>query len=206
MRPRLDVSPLARLLLGVALGVVVSLVVPWSSGVAAVLAGWATAAGVFVVWTWAACAPMDAAQTADHATREEPTRVGSHAVVLVAAVVTLAGVVDVLVDAQIGTLRPTIAVLAVVLASWAAIHTVFALRYARIYLSNGAGGIDFHTDEPPRYSDFAYVALTVGMSFAISDTDLASSTMRRTALAHALLSYLFGTVIIALLVNLVASM
>jgi uncharacterized membrane protein len=43
------------------------------------------------------------------------------------------------------------------------------------------------------------------MSFAISDTDLASSTMRRTALAHALLSYLFGTVIIALLVNLVAS-
>ena len=82
---------------------------------------------------------------------------------------------------------------------------MFALRYARIDLSGGAGGIDFHTDEPPRYSDCAFVALTVGMSFAISDTDLASSTMRRTALAHALLSYLFGTVIIALLVNLVAS-
>ena len=44
------------------------------------------------------------------------------------------------------------------------------------------------------------------MSFAISDTDLGSSSMRRTALGHALLSYLFGTVIIALLVNLVASM
>ena len=45
----------------------------------AVLAGWATAAAVFVVWTWAAAHPMDPAQTAAHATREEPTRVGSHA-------------------------------------------------------------------------------------------------------------------------------
>ena len=65
--------------------------------------------------------------------------------------------------------------LASVVASWAAIHTVFALRYARMYLTDGAGGIDFHQDEPPRYTDFAYVAVTVGMSFAISDTDLGSS-------------------------------
>jgi uncharacterized membrane protein len=206
MRPALDVSPLVRLLLGVVLGVVVAVLVPWTSGVAAVLAAWATAAAVFVVWTWVVCAPMDPAQTAAHATREEPTRVGSHAVLLVAAVLTLAGVVDVLVDAQSRSLRPTIAVLGVVLASWAAIHTVFALWYARSYLTDGAGGIDFHMDGPPRYTDFAYVAVTVGMSFAISDTDLGSSRMRRTALVHALLSYLFGTVIIALLVNLLASM
>ena len=61
-------------------------------------AGWATTAAVFVVWTWTVCAPMDPAETAAHATREEPTRVGSHAVVLVAAMLTLAGVIDVLAD------------------------------------------------------------------------------------------------------------
>ena len=199
-------SSLVRLLVGVLAGVVVAGIIGWSSAVAAILAGWATVAAVFVVWTWAAISSMGPDDTASHATREEPTRFGAHAVVLAAAVVTLAGVGIVLVEKEIGQLLPTIAVLASVLTSWAAIHTVFALRYARMYLSDGAGGIDFHMQEAPRYTDFAYVAVTVGMSFAISDTDLGSSAMRRTALGHALLSYLFGSVIIALLVNLVASM
>jgi uncharacterized membrane protein len=198
-------SSLTRLIVGALAGVLVGIVVGWTSAVAAVLAGWATVAAVFVVWTWAAVAPMGPDDTASHATREEPTRFGAHALVLAAALVTLAGVVEVLLHKDIGQLLPTIAVLASVLASWAAIHTVFALRYARMYLTDDARGIDFHMREAPRYTDFAYVAVTVGMSFAISDTDLGSSRMRRTALGHALLSYLFGTVIIALLVNLVAS-
>ena len=96
-----------------------------------------------------------------------------------------------------------IATLSAVLTSWAAVHTVFALRYARLYFDEG-GGIDFHQDEAPRYSDFAYLAFAVGMSFAISDTDLASWRMRRHALRHALLAYLFGTVIIALVINITA--
>ncbi|WP_421735016.1 DUF1345 domain-containing protein [Cellulomonas sp.] len=197
-------SSLVRLLVGVVAGLVVGTVIGWTS-VAAGLAAWATVAAVFVVWTWWVVGPMNPDDTASHATREEPTRFGAHALVVAAAVVTLVGVVLVLVDKQIGQLLPTVAVLSSVLASWAAIHTVFALRYARMYLTDGARGIDFHMTEPPRYTDFAYVAVTVGMSFAISDTDLGSSAMRRTALVHALLSYLFGTVIIALLVNLVAS-
>jgi uncharacterized membrane protein len=198
-------SSLDRLLVGVVAGVVVGTAIGWTSPIAAVLAAWATVAAVFVVWTWSVVGPMGPDDTASHATREEPTRFGAHAVVVAAALVTLVGVVLVLVDKEIGQLLPTIAVLASVLTSWAAIHTVFALRYARMYLTDGAGGIDFHMTEPPRYTDFAYVAVTVGMSFAISDTDLGSSRMRRTALVHALLSYLFGTVIIALVVNLVAS-
>ncbi|KQY46962.1 DUF1345 domain-containing protein [Cellulomonas sp. Root137] len=198
-------SSLVRLLVGVVAGLVVGTVIGWTS-VASVLAAWATVAAVFVVWTWGVVGPMGPDDTASHATREEPTRFGAHVVVVAAALVTLVGVVLVLVDKEIGQLLPTVAVLTSVLASWAAIHTVFALRYARMYLTDGARGIDFHMTEPPRYTDFAYVAVTVGMSFAISDTDLGSSAMRRTALVHALLSYLFGTVIIALLVNLVASM
>src|SRR3954471_8162851 len=127
-------SSIVRLLVGAVAGVAVAAAVSWTSVVAAVLAGWATVAAVFVVWTWAVCAPMDADETAAHSTREEPTRVGAHVVVLAAAVVTLASVVVVLVQKNIGQLLPTIAVLSSVLASWAAIHTVFALRYARMYL------------------------------------------------------------------------
>jgi uncharacterized membrane protein len=57
----------------------------------------------------------------------------------------------------------------------------------------------------PDYSDFAYVAFTIGMTFQISDTDLAKRPIRRTVLHHAFLSYLFGSVILAITVSLVAS-
>ena len=60
--------------------------------------------------------------------------------------------------------------------------------------------------EPPRYLDFAYLAFTLGMTFQVSDTNLQTSAIRATALRHALLSYLFGAVIIAVTINLVAGL
>ena len=77
---------------------------------------------------------------------------------------------------------------------------------ARLYYGGGDGGIDFGQREPPAYSDFAYVAFTVGMSFAVPDTQLADTSIRKVALGHALLSYLFGTVVIAVAVNLVTNL
>jgi uncharacterized membrane protein len=84
------------------------------------------------------------------------------------------------------------------------VHTVFALKYAQLYHSGPGGGIDFNQDEPPRYSDFAYLAFTIGMTFQVSDTDLTSGAMRRLALRHSLLSYLFGAVILAMTINITA--
>ena len=58
----------------------------------------------------------------------------------------------------------------------------------------------------PTYSDFAYLAFTIGMSFAVSDIEPTSSDTRRKALPHALLSYLFGTILIAVAINLVTNL
>jgi uncharacterized membrane protein len=80
------------------------------------------------------------------------------------------------------------------------------LKYARRYYTGGDGGIDFGQEEPPAYSDFTYVAFTVGMSFAAPDTQIADTSIRKVALGHALLSYLFGTVVIAVAVNLVTNL
>jgi uncharacterized membrane protein len=93
-------------------------------------------------------------------------------------------------------------VLSVVLA-WGVVHTVYTLRYADIYYRTG-GGIDFNDDPMPDYRDFAYLAFTIGMTYQVSDTSLQTKTIRRTALRHSLLSYLFGTAIIAVMVNIVA--
>jgi uncharacterized membrane protein len=195
-----------RLLVAGAVGLAVALGFGWRSWLVALLGGWGVAAAVYVAWTWLTLVPMDPEETASHATREEPTRTGAHVVLILAAVLSLVGVGAILVGANRRDAPVLVAALGTVVASWTAIHTIFAMRYARMYFEDSTRGIDFHQDEPPRYTDFAYTSFTVGMSFAISDTDLASSAMRRTALAHALLSYVFGTVVVALLVNLVAGL
>jgi uncharacterized membrane protein len=79
------------------------------------------------------------------------------------------------------------------------------LRYASLYHHNG-GGIAFPQDEPPDYGDFAYLALTIGMTYQVSDTALKDKTIRMTALRHALLSFVFGTGVLAMTINVVAGL
>lgn len=100
-----------------------------------------------------------------------------------------------------------LSVLSVVL-SWALVNTVYAFKYARLYYVDepDAGGIEFKQEEPPSYSDFAYMAFTVGMSFAVSETEPTSTRTRRVALGHALLSYAFGTGVLAVAINLVTNL
>ncbi|MFJ6947080.1 DUF1345 domain-containing protein [Streptomyces wuyuanensis] len=89
-----------------------------------------------------------------------------------------------------------------VLAGWAALHLMYATRYAYVYHEN-AGGIDFNSPHPPAYRDFFYFSDNLGMTHQVSDTDVSSSTIRAIVLRHALLSYVFGTSILATALNLV---
>ncbi|MGC0364362.1 putative membrane protein [Rhodococcus sp. 27YEA15] len=207
---RFGVGPAARLAVGVTLGVV--------AGVAVAMAGyprfsflvaWDVVGVVFVCWTWGVIWRFDSEKTASHATLEAPERQVAHLLVLGASVASLAGI-GVILTASPSSHRVQLVATAVaaasVVISWFAVHTLYALRYARLYYSEPLGGIDFNQEEPPRYTDFAYVAYTVGMSFAISDTNLRSSKMRATALVHGLLSYVFGAVIVASIVNLIVDL
>ena len=92
--------------------------------------------------------------------------------------------------------------------SWALVNTVYAFKYARLYYFDEPddGGIDFKQEDPPTYSDFAYLAFTVGMSFAVSETEPTATRIRRVALGHALLSYVFGTGVLAVAINLVTNL
>ena len=87
-----------------------------------------------------------------------------------------------------------------------AVHTDFTLRYADLYYVPPIGGIDFPGDDRPDYRDFAYLAFTIGMTYQVSDTGLLTKRFRRVLLLHALLSYLFGVVIIAAVINVVAGL
>lgn len=68
------------------------------------------------------------------------------------------------------------------------------------------GGVDSNETDAPRYSDFAYLSFTIGMTYQVSDTDIQTKEIRRTALRHALLSFPLGAVINAAPINLVAGL
>jgi uncharacterized membrane protein len=192
---------------GACAGALSALVLPWPL---VPLVAWDVAAGTFVCWIWLSIWRLDARQTARHAEREDPTHAAADGLLLAAAVASLAAVGGVIVQAGSGGgfrqgVQAGFGVASVIL-SWAVIHTVFTLRYARLYYAGEDGGVDFHDGAKPRFSDFAYLAFTVGMTFQVSDTEMNTSAFRATVLRHALLSYLFGTVIVALTINLVAGL
>jgi uncharacterized membrane protein len=182
------------------------LVTAWDSWELGLVVGWAAACLLYVAWVWLLIGHMDATETASHARREDPARGVSDTLILIASIASLVAVAMMLLEsrgaseARSGALAAT--ALAGVALSWLLVHTLFTLRYAAQYFAGEVRDIDFNTDAPPRFVDFAYVAFSVGMTFQISDTNLLTSELRGIVLRHALLSYVFGTVVVATTINL----
>lgn len=179
-------------------------------GRVAALIGWDVLALAFCGWVWIEVWGLDALGTRQHARREDPGRARADLMLLGAAVASLAAVGAVLFGAghANGNAKYYQAGFALfsVFVSWALVHTVFTLKYARIYYTEPVGGIGFNQEAQARYSDFAYLAFTVGMTFQVSDTNITDGEMRRTVLRQALLSYPLGAVILAAAINLVSGL
>jgi len=204
-------SALIRVAISAAVGILcaclVAIVGPWWLSP---LSGYVIASLVFVGWTWSSLWSLDPDATAEKAKQENPGRALADALLLGASIVSLLAVGLVLVRAGHTTgltkgLLVGLSVASVVLA-WSVVHTVFTLRYANLYYTGRPGGVDFNEQESPDYIDFVYLALTIGMTFQVSDTDLKTKDIRRTAVRHALLSYMFGAIILATTVNLIAGL
>ena len=196
----------------VAIGVVAgSLVGVFWSPVLSPLTGWSVAAGSALAKVWSISWPRNAEDTERLAEEERRSRSTDTWVVL-ACVASLVAVAVALV--QSSSANDAAAVTAVLLSvvsvvlAWALINTVFALKYARMYYLDepDRAGIDFKADQAPCYADFAYMAFTVGMSFGVPETEPDSTDIRKVALGHALLSYAFGTGVVAVAINLVTNL
>ncbi|MVN85556.1 DUF1345 domain-containing protein [Deinococcus sp. HMF7620] len=176
--------------------------------------GWLAFCAVFMAQLWPTLLRADAPRTRTLATHEDDSRVVAGAVALGAALVSLAGVVSLLVAAghapRSAELALTGLALLTVVASWLLVQTEYTLHYARRFYRDGHGaqftGPDNQPLPEPTYQDFAYLAATIGMTYQVSDTTLTTRAMRQLLLGHALLSFVFGTVIIAVTINGVAGL
>jgi uncharacterized membrane protein len=195
---------------GVTAGLVAALFAPWQLST---LIGWDVAAALYIVWVWSSAFRFTSEETMRFARREDDSRPAAQLLVLTACVVSLVGVgLDLLKASESGSSSGDVALVsaavATVVLSWATVHTVFTLRYAHeYYAEQPVGGLDFKSgpDFEPDYRDFAYVAFGIGMTFQVADTEVNDRTIRHTVLLHSVLSYLFGAVILAVLINVVAA-
>jgi len=93
--------------------------------------------------------------------------------------------------------------------SWAAVHTVFSLHYAHEYYRGAKpGGLQFPSGDQhdhADYWDFVYFSFVIGMTAQVSDVGITDKIIRRTATVHGIISFVFNTALLALMVNIAAS-
>lgn len=210
-RASLELRVSVRLVVAVLVGAVAAAIFGYGIGrplVDALLLGYVVAALVFSVpllWTMMRVGPEETRRYLDGM---DPTPSETDIVVIVSSVASLAGIAVMLTGGahgasssrQIGEAALAVGTVA---CGWLLLHTIYLLRYARQWYNAEPGCIDFNGDDTPAFTDFAYLAFTLGMTYQVSDTDLKTRAVRRIVLRHTLLSYLFGTVIVASTINLV---
>jgi uncharacterized membrane protein len=189
---------------GVVAGLTAGVIGHWALGP---VVGWVAAAAVYLALVWASIRGMDAASTAEFATREDPTSGATRIILLIASMASLGGVALLLgTSGSVGRVSAGFLGVASVAASWLVVHTIYTLSYAALYYRGVPGGIDFNQQEAPSYADFAYLGFTMGMTYQVSDTAISDAGIRRVALRHALLAYLLGAVVLAITINLVVNL
>ncbi|MEV0645628.1 DUF1345 domain-containing protein [Phytomonospora sp. NPDC050363] len=206
---RVPGSAVPRLVLSLAVGLVAGAAVTLAAGAAfGVLAMITVTAAAFAVAAWIVLWPMDADTTRRNVTREDLRPILDEILVVVLALSGLAAIVILLIlgHSRQANLAAAVALLGVFL-NWAALHLMYATRYAALYYRDGgSGGIDFNSDDPPAYRDFFYFSFNLGMTYQVSDTSVSDSRIRAVTLRHCLISYVFGTVILATAINLIAGL
>ncbi|RUR03146.1 DUF1345 domain-containing protein [Labedella endophytica] len=173
------------------------------------LIGWAVAACAFLAWSWTTAWPAGPERTRELALHEDRARRLVDSLIICATFLSVVAVVFALVRSQprdpVGVAAAILAVVGVV-AAWALVNTVYAFKYARMYYHDDRHRFDVDQDEDPSYSDFAYTAFAIGMSYNAGNVTQSSTPSRRIAFGHALLAYFFGTFAIAVAINLVTSL
>jgi uncharacterized membrane protein len=186
---------------------------PFTTWGLALTGGWDAAALAFLLAAWPIIVRAGSSRAPQLAAREDQAEGSARVLLAGASVASLlgAGYALHLAGQHSGPSRALLigtAVLTVVL-SWAVINTVCTLRYAGQHVRSKPGGIAFGTEDGqqhPGYRDFAYAAFTIGMTYQVPDTTLRDPQIRRSVLAHATLSYVFGVVIVAGSVNLISGL
>jgi uncharacterized membrane protein len=198
-----------RTFLAIAIGIVAFFVAPQSLRlVTRLLIGWDVFVAAYLLLVYVMMARCGQAHIRRSAILQDD---GSIIILLVGALGAFASIAAIVFELGAGHRTPPELALATttIALSWAAVHTTFALHYAHeFYRGAKAGGLAFPSgDKPeePDYWDFVYFSFVIGMTAQVSDVGITTKTIRRIATAHGIVSFIFNTALVALMVNIAAS-
>ena len=200
----------ARLWLAIALGCITYLLLPGSWRVVTrALVGWDIGVALYLAAAAVMMARASVAEIRKHSALQDEGAFALMVLTIVAAMASLGAIFAELAsegDVEAGR-GPTHLAIATVVLSWAFIHTIFALHYAHDFYGDGkrANGLNFPGDDKPDYWDFMYFSFVVGMTFQVSDVAVTNKWIRRSVVAHGILSFFYTTTVVALTVNMAAS-
>jgi uncharacterized membrane protein len=202
-----------RLFASAAVGVVVALVVPPDRRLAIrLLLGWDIGIALYLGLTCEMIARSHIGEIRRRAALQDEGRIGILVLTVGAALASFGAIMAELGSSLMpgGVRQPRQLILATVtiLLSWAFTHTIFAVHYAHEFYSENAGsggGLVFPGNEEPDYWDFIYFSFVIGMTSQVSDVAISCRSIRRTAAAHGVLSFIFNVALLALTVNIAAS-
>jgi uncharacterized membrane protein len=202
-----------RLVLAALLGAAIAAALPSQWDFARrVLVGWDVGVAVYLaVVYWLMAKATTTHHIRDQAAREDEGKTTVLVLTVAAALASIAAIVVELSGPKGQQLAGPALVLAIVtiLLSWSFIHTIFALHYAHEYYGEGTdgeeGGLQFPGEGEPDYWDFVYFSFVIGMTFQVSDVVITSKMIRRLAVAHGIVAFVFNVALLALMVNIAAS-
>lgn len=196
-----------RLFISILLGLVVAALLPASMRpVTRVLVAWDSSIVAYLVLAFAMMARCGIGYIRRSAVLQDDGRFLILLVTAAGAFASIAAIVSELGVQHRGANELALATITIAL-SWAAVHTTFALHYAHEYYRGGTeGGLQFPGDnkERPDYWDFVYFSFVIGMTAQVSDVGITDKTIRRTATAHGVASFVYNTALVALMVNIAA--
>ncbi|MCP3462417.1 MULTISPECIES: DUF1345 domain-containing protein [unclassified Bradyrhizobium] len=207
-RPVRVVYARPRTFIALGVGVLVCLLLPGSLRlVTRLLLGWDALITVYLVLVYSMMLNQDHSHIRRAAVMQDDGRFVLLLVIAMGAFASIAAIV-----AELGTHRGvgelSLAISTIAL-SWAAVHTTFALHYAHDYYRHAKpGGLQFPSgdkDDHADYWDFVYFSFVIGMTAQVSDVGITDKTIRRTATAHGIVSFIYNTALLALTVNIAAS-
>lgn len=197
-----------RTFIALGAGVLVSVLLPGSFRlVTRLLIGWDALVAVYLVLVYAMMAGNDHRHIRRAAILQDDGRFITLMMIALGAFASMAAIVS-----ELGIYRGLpglVLATATIALSWAAVHTTFALHYAHDYYRGAKpGGLQFpggDANEPADYWDFVYFSFVIGMTAQVSDVGITEKTIRRTATAHGIVSFVYNTALLALTVNIAAS-
>lgn len=214
-RPWRIVRARPRLFISIVCGVILGVCLPSSLRLATrILIGWDVSIALYLAFALVTFFTTDIETLRKRAGEMDDGRFFILIVTAIAALASLGGIVVELGEKPHGTFALPFTIATLVL-SWFAIHATFALHYAHEYYRDTnndedgerdtQGGLIFPNDDAPDYWDFAYFSFVVGMTAQVSDVQISNKIIRRTAMAHGIVSFIFNTALLALMVNVAAS-